>query len=314
MNKMKIYLAEWNEINDLSRLFDISREGEPKKDDTRIAGQVILEFLKSLGHDVYMPFGIGKPPHSTQDKELDLFIGIGAGDPIGMEGYKKIGESKYMGVPTKFPIVWIGAQDATANPWAVRYRTLARWMNCHIEDITPIKHVSEYVPFKDRKGRDQAIVNAVKQVLFWKNECEEKPERLNSFAIKDEVKSDLKTNSEKIAIDELNNQIKMLLSKQDEFKDIFENNIQKEVKEEAYEVLIKLIKKDETEKVIGLIEEKFQSKFQNYNTELIMWSANLERINKGVRLNTLQSGEYNISRNNINLELVKLIDKVKNSH
>ena len=101
---MIIYMTQWNEINDPFRL-DMSREGEDGLDDTGIAGQVIKNYLESLGFSIVLVSF--KPSRYKENDKIDLFIGIGAGNPIGLSSSKKTGDSALMGVQTPFPIVWM---------------------------------------------------------------------------------------------------------------------------------------------------------------------------------------------------------------
>ena len=173
---MKIYLAEWNEKNDASRKWGSKTPDSPPLDDTSLAADVIANYLNELGHEVYP--ATQRPPQSTKDIELDLFIGVGAGNPLGILGSNKNAEGNLLGVKTAFPIGWIGAQNASGNPYAVRYRTLARWSNSDIEDVSQIQSINGFIPFEEREKRDEAIRNAVDALLQWMQRCENNPETI----------------------------------------------------------------------------------------------------------------------------------------
>ena len=170
---MKIYLSEWNKKNDTSRKWGSKEKGGAKLDDTSKCFDIIHKHLKSLGYEVHPV--IDKPPQSTKDFEPDLFIGIGAGDPLGIPGFKKHADGDLLGAKTNFPIVWIGAQNASSNPFAVRYRTLARWKNSDIEDISPVQRIDKFVPFEKRNKRNKNIRLAVDNLLLWYSRCKNNP-------------------------------------------------------------------------------------------------------------------------------------------
>ena len=160
---MRIYITEWNEKYDFSRRWGEDSEDKYFLDDSDTAINVVINYLVKKGHEV-IPV-TKRPPQSTMHSELDLFIGVGAGDPLGISAHKKILPSGLMGIDSEFSIAWIGAQNATSNPSACRYRTFIRFPFSHISDITPIKSVNDYIRFQDRELRDEGIKIAVDEIL-----------------------------------------------------------------------------------------------------------------------------------------------------
>lgn len=204
---MRIYIAEWNEKNDASRKWGPKPNGQAPLDDTFQAADVMANYLDSLGHEVFP--ATQRPPQSTKGANLDLFIGVGAGNPLQIWGSKKQADGNLLGIETTFPIVWVGAQNASSNPFGVRYRTLARWPDADIEDISPIQSPNKFIPFEDREKRDQGIKDSIDSILAWIQRCKNKPATILNLNKKNTEELDyLKTELSELRV----NQNKMISS------------------------------------------------------------------------------------------------------
>lgn len=177
MTILNIGLAPWNVEYDFSRKFEM--DDENKLDDTMIAASVITQYLKDLGHNVSANLQI--PPHNEKHDKPNLFIGVGAGDPLGLQARHLSVEkfdSRLFGVETQYPLGWIGAMNITSYPFSAIYRVYVRGVTGIIEhlDIPDSSGISaeefdgkytKPIRFSDRDNRDKAVKVCTDVLLDW---------------------------------------------------------------------------------------------------------------------------------------------------